>query len=396
MRRTSDAMRFAMNTGRNARAASLPGLVALLAFLQAGCATTDSLPASPAARALPAAALQLAAPAPPEPSLAAITALDEGMRAFLEWRVSGANDEQRLHSLLGAVISNPTFRVEYGDETRSAVETFQRMRGNCLSFTSLLVGLAREVGLSISYQEVDVPPIWSLRDGSFVLTRHVNAVVKLAPDFSQVVDFNMAEFRLAYPRREISDERAAAHFHSNLGVERMQAGEAERARQHFAYAIALDPTLAQAWINLGIWYGREGDPARAEASFLEALRVDPRELVAMSNLANLHAREGRAALARSYEQRVARFRAQNPYYRLALARDAYRAGDYATAVDHLQHAIHRAPDEAEFHSWLALSYRQLGRVEPARRELERAVELADEDETRRAYRRKLEILAAGG
>jgi predicted RNA polymerase sigma factor len=38
----------------------------------------------------------------------------------------------------------------------------------------------------------------------------------------------------------------------------------------------------------------------------------------------------------------------------------------------------------------------LGRVEPARRELERAVELADEDETRRAYRRKLEILAAGG
>lgn len=363
----------------------------VLSALLAGCA---GLPVSPEAQGVAAEELQAADAAGLSLAEAGIASLDDDVRAFLAAQVSGGDDSRRLRSLLEAVIENPRFHVEYDEQTRSASETFRAMRGNCLSFTNLFVGLAREVGLDVSYQEVEIPPTWSLHGDDFVLSRHVNAVVRLRGRPSRVVDFNMAEFRLVYPRRPISDERAAAHYYSNLGVERMQAGERVLAREHFQRALALDPSFAQAWVNLGIWYQREREPGLAEASYLQALRVSPREYVAMSNLASLHEKRGRPEMAHWFRRRVAQYRIQNPYYHYQLALGAYRTADYARAASRLREAIRRSGDDATFHSLLGLVYSHQGKVASARRELLRAVELAETDASRRAYRRKLDLLGA--
>jgi Flp pilus assembly protein TadD len=369
-----------------------PALRLLLAAGSLALGACSGVPATPGARALGASFVSLPASDGRSLADAGITSLDAEMREFLAREVSGRDDPTRLRQLLRAVLDGASFRVDYGDDTRSASATFHARRGNCLSFTNLFVALARESGLRVSYQEVDVPPIWTARDESFVVSRHVNAVVAARNGTTQVVDFDMAAFRAAYPRRAISDARAAAHYYSNLGVERLEADDAEGAFAHFAHALALDRTLAQAWINLGAWYRRQGDATRAEASYLEALRIDPRELVAMSNLSTLHARSGNAELAQWYERRAANFRLQNPYYRYERARVAYLAGDFSGAARQLREALRRSGADPAFYSLLGMSYRELGRRDDARAAFSRALELADSPGLQSAMRRKLDLL----
>jgi Flp pilus assembly protein TadD len=361
------------------------------ALALAGCA---ALPATPAARDVAREAVAQPLPDAADPRAAGIIALDDEMRAFLAREVQARDDPTKLHELIHAVMESATFRIDYGDDTRSASDTFHARRGNCLSFTNLFVALAREVGLAVRYQEVDVPPTWTAHEDSFVVSRHINAVVTVRAGVEHVVDFNMAEFRAAYPRRAISDERAAAHYFSNLGVERMQAGEPDAAFANFRRALALDATLAQTWVNLGAWRRRQGDAALAEASYLEALRLNPREYGAMSNLAGLHAREGRGELAAWYRRRVTHYRQQNPYFRYEQAKRAYLAGDFAEAARVLRGALRDADTDPTFYSLLGASYRELGRREDAREAFAKAVALADDEDLRSAVRHKLELLGA--
>jgi len=368
-------------------------LVACAGLALAGCA---SKPASPEARAVP--RDFVAIPAANGLSLAesGVIAVDGEMRGFLAEHVTAGENLRKLRQLVRAVVENRDFRIIYGDETRVAGETFRARRGNCLSFTSLFVALAREAGLDASYQEVDVPPSWSLSDDSVVVSRHVNALVAVRPGAEHVVDFDMGEFRAAYPRRAISDARAAAHYYSNLGVERMQAGDSAGAYAHFMRALAMDRTLAQIWVNLGVWHRRAGEAALAEASYLEALQLNSREYVAMSNLARLHASEGHTELAQWYERRTTQYRLRNPYYRYERAKVAYLSGDFASAARQLREALRGADNDPAFYSLLGMTYRQLGRENAAREAFTRAIELAEDENQRGALERKLELLGALG
>jgi Flp pilus assembly protein TadD len=299
--------------------------------------------------------------------------------------------------------------LQYDETTRTAAETFRARRGNCLSFSSMFVAMARRVGLDARYQEVDVPPDWSFKDDAFVLNRHVNVLVDLgrgarpghlaaslarsaAAEGEHVVDFNMEDFRTAYDRRQISDARALAHYYNNVAVERMQAGDAGPALSYFRRATLHDPLFSPAWTNLGILYLRKGHPSHAEAAYLQALKAEGGDLVAMSNLANLYERRGDRERAATYRSRVSRHRERNPYYRLQLAREAFLAQDYDLAIRHLDYAVRRKPDEDRFCFLLGLSHMKKGNQPAARRWLDRAREVAATDVLKRRYASKIDIL----
>jgi len=88
-----------------------------------------------------------------------ILELSPGMITFLNNHVGDEyNRYTRLRLLLFAVIGEGQFDLVYDDSTRTAMETFRDQRGNCLSFTSMFVAMARYVNLDASYQEVKIPP----------------------------------------------------------------------------------------------------------------------------------------------------------------------------------------------------------------------------------------------
>jgi Flp pilus assembly protein TadD len=322
---------------------------------------------------------------------------DDDMRGFVARHVDPrASRSTRLRQLVDALTGPEAPRIEYGARTFSAGEAYRRREANCLSFTGMFVALAREAGLEARFQEVDVPPDWNRNGASFVLNRHVNALVSDGTGRGRVVDFDMADFRASYDRRPVSDARAMAHYHGNLGVERLQAGESLEALRHFRRAIELDSQFAPAWVNLGTLYQRAGEPRWAASAWHHALEVSPAETVALSNLERLYRAEGRIELAQQLHRRAERHRMGNPYYRLFLAQAALGEGDYTRAIGHLRFAVREKPEEDRFAALLGLSYLRAGDPRQAERWLEQAARLAGDEPLRSRYSAKLERLRSAG
>ena len=261
----------------------------------------------------------------------------------------------------------------------------------------MFVAMARDVGLNVQFQEVDIPPDWTLDKDTYVLNQHVNVFVDLGLAGVRVVDFNIGDFKASYEMRTIPDTRALAHYFNNIGVERMQAGDTASALACFRRAVAEDDRrFSPAWTNLGTLYLRNGHLAHAEAAYLQALKASEWDLVAMSDLARLYERLGDRERAAAYRKRVVYHRWLNPYYRYELARQAYAAHQYDAAIGHLKYAIRKRPKEDQFYFLLGLSYLGKGDARAARRWLARAEEVAATDALKRRYSSKIDILLRRG
>jgi len=362
-----------------------------------------------------------------------VLAVSPEMRAFLDGRVDRkGTDTLKLEQLAAAIVNANTFGLVYDDQTRTASETFHARLGNCLSFSNMFVAMARDAGLNVEFQEVDVPPDWTLDKDTYVLNQHVNVYVDLGQAGVRVVDFNIADFKASYEMRRIPDTRALAHYYNNIGVARMQAGDTPSALWCFRTAIAVaqkEPPVAKngkeveekvevsgtlipraipkansdgsrqfspAWANLGTLYMRAGHPAQAEAAYLQALRANHSDLVAMSDLARLYERVGDRERAAAYQKKVIHHRYLNPYYRSELAKQAYAAHDYDAAIAHLKYAIRKRPKEDQFYFLLGACYLDKGDKRAAERWLAKAQEVASTDALKRRYSSKIDTLLRPG
>jgi len=322
-----------------------------------------------------------------------ILELTPGMITFLNNHVGDEDNRYaRLRLLLFAVIGEGQFDLVYDDSTRTAMETFRDQRGNCLSFTNMFVAMARYVNLDASYQEVKIPPDWSVSGHSFLFSQHVNVFIDLENDDPRVVDFNMAEFNVNYERRVISDQRARAHYFSNMGVEHMLAGDTALAFANFTESIGEDKSYSPAWVNLGILYRREGYPDYAEAAYLKAVEIDRLNLVAMSNLSSLYYEQGHTDLAEQYRGQVESHRMRNPYYRYQAAQEDFVNGDYDAAIDNLKYAVRERKNEDSFYMLMSLSYLMKGDREAAQHWMKKAEEVAEQAADKHKYNSKYELL----
>jgi len=326
-----------------------------------------------------------------------ILELGPEMTAFIDrWVDPYGGEYFRLWRLLYALMGDGTFDVIYDGATRTARETFRDQRGNCLSFTNMFVAMSRYLDLDSNFQEVMVPPDWSVSGETLVFNLHINAQVDLATHSDQMVDFNMYDFRIRYDRQIVSDNRARAHYFNNMGVESMLEGDTPAALANFRESIRTDDSFSPSWINLGTLNNRGGYPDYAEAAYLQALRIDDSNQVAMSNLASLYEQEGRTELAEQYRIKVKFHRMRNPYYHYQLARTAFDDGDYETAIDHLKIAVRKNKNEDTFYFLMSLSYLNSGEKEAAQRWMKKAEEVAEMDVDKKKYHRKLDMLMSDG
>lgn len=371
----------------------------LLSVLAIICLTACAGPTiAPETSALSAAVLLRAEPLTGEADLPELNdidvlELDQGMLAFLDQHVNRSHGRTlKLHELLYAIITEGSFGLEYDETTRTARQTFQARQGNCLSFTNMFVSMAREIGFNASFQEIDIPPSWSTEGDIYMLTRHVNVLIDFGGDRIREVDFNTDDFRSSYDRQLISDNRALAHYYSNVGAEHLQKNDALLALQYFRKAVSADSRFAPAWSNLGALYSREGHFDYAEAAYIQALTINPDELVAMSNLGQLYAYRGQTEKADWYNERSDQHRMRNPYYRYHLAHQAFLAKDSDTAIEHLKYSVKTKKNEDTFFFLMGLSYLQKGDESAAHRWLEKAQRVAADDGLKRRYHNKMQRL----
>jgi hypothetical protein len=172
--------------------------------------------------------------------------LDDEMRAFVAANVDGSRaGRERMRRLLSAMIESGLMSLDYDDaKTKTARQTFHDRVGNCMSFTALFVALAREAGLEVMFQTVEVPPIWYADSDLVILNNHVNALVKQNFGSRVVVDFNVTELKGDYETREVSDEYALALYYNNVAMDALRKGDLEQSFRLLKKSIETYPDIA--------------------------------------------------------------------------------------------------------------------------------------------------------
>jgi tetratricopeptide (TPR) repeat protein len=142
--------------------------------------------------------------------------------------------------------------------------------------------------------------------------------------------------------------------HSNLIALYWQAGQPQKAEEHYRKAIEINPGYAKAHYNWGSIELLRGNVAAAAGAFEKTLAADPHHADALVQSGLLLERQGqRDEAARRYQLALD----ANPVHRQAhflLARSLVQDGRFQDAVEHLQQTI-RANDAATPRYMLALA-----------------------------------------
>jgi len=198
------------------------------------------------------------------------------------------------------------------------IDAFNQRRGNCLSFTILLVKLAEVLDIKLDYNDVHLPNTWGLADKGgveqrdIILFRHINAVSN-NKDRTKIYDLAIEEYNFGYPQKIISEEEATASLHSNIATQKLQQRKYGDALHHIRFAISLYPHNPDFWINLGVTYKRSKQLIHAENSFLHALNIKDSDSLAASNLETLYREQGDTTKAEHFKKLAFRARQKNPY-----------------------------------------------------------------------------------
>lgn len=333
-----------------------------------------------------------------------VFAIDDEMRAMVKSKLRPhKSTRQRATILLEHIFESENINLQYqGGANLTARETYHSSMANCMSLTIMAYALAKEGGLDVQFQDVEVPEYWQ-RNGQYnMLTGHVNLVVKRKPDnplnsitFSEAIleiDFDPYVAKKTFAKKVISKSTMLAMFYNNKAAQALAIKDYITAYAYFRAATKIDPYFSSSWGNLAILYKRNGLLPQAKAVYLTALSLDPNNNTAKENFAMLLRKEGKFAQAQALELEVLKQRVSNPYYYALLGSEAVHRGALSSAVRHYRKAIQLDSRVDEFYTGLASVHFQMGNLSAARIAMRKAIAINKRPKVEAQYLAKLNFL----
>ncbi len=296
------------------------------------------------------------------PSFPTPLASNGEMEAFVAQYVPSTLPENgRLRYLTDAIRNPKSLGVSYSPGlTLTAEETFTQRQGNCISLTTMFIALAKQAGLTAWINEVvEEQSQELLSDERIAVYKHINAVVELE-DRKVVVDFSSIGEPYQRPQKRISEQRAAAQYFSNHGVDMLNAGEDNQAYLYFKKALQLSPETSYIWGNLGTLLNRKGLVQEAELAFRKAYTLDNNDHTALNNLERLYLATGNNKQAKRIRKIMLQKQLNNPFWHYGSARQAYEDGKPEEALRSVLRAIRLDDEQYRFYYFAAQIYRSLG------------------------------------
>lgn len=330
--------------------------------------------------------------------------LNEDARRFVIRKLQSKDDPTvRMETLVREVFNRTDFNLIYdGTANTVASETFTNKTANCLSLSIMTYSLAKEAGLGVSFQEIDIPEYWTRRDGFSMLNGHVN--LKLYPsrdpsrfyfdNRSMVVDFDPFSPKKRFPAMRAGKDRILAMFYNNKGADALINENYKKAYAYFRQALLTDQQFQSAWINLGILYRMTGHWDWAENTYKTALALNDNNLTIMENMAVLYEAQGLDEKARDVMEQVRLKRRSNPFYHFIQGEQELESGEYEAALVHYRKAISLDKNKHEFYFGMAKTYASMGDVEKSQFYLKRAKRSASFDDQKSLYQGKLDLLTS--
>ncbi|XOV80610.1 MAG: tetratricopeptide repeat protein [Aestuariibacter sp.] len=330
--------------------------------------------------------------------------LSEEARRFVIRKLQSKHDPTvRMETLVREVFNRTDFNLIYdGTANTIASETFANKTANCLSLSIMTYALAKEAGLGVVFQEIDIPEYWTRREGYSMLNGHVNLKLSQAKDPSRyyfdtrsmIVDFDPFSPKKHFPSVRAGRERILAMFYNNKGADALISGEFRHAYAYFREALIVDKQFQSAWINLGILYRMTGHWDWAEKTYSSALALNDNNLTVLENMAVLYDVQGLEKKAQKIMEKVHTKRRSNPYYHYIQGEQELENGEYELALAHYRKAISLDKSKHEFYFGMAKTYAELGDVDKSQFYLKRAKRSANFDDQKSRYQSKLDLLTS--
>lgn len=370
-----------------------------LSLLLGGCASTGPSSSS----ATPSALFADERFAPPSEPIGAqeLFALSPAMRDYLH----SATFTQRLRAkgmrqgLLDALYSKTDLKLEYESRiTRTASETYDARMGNCLSLVIMTAAFAKELGMPVRFQSVEVEDSWSRSAGIYLSSAHINiglgqpaadVLRGYDPERVLVVDFIPRDEAASLRTRELDEEDVVALYLNNRAAEALVQGRTDDAYWWARAAVAARPGTATTLNTLAVIYHRHGELALAERAYQAALAREPENLAVLRNLEPLLLTLGRPLEAQALAKRIASIEPTPPYHYFDQGMVALKAGDFDGAVALFAREVKRAPYNDEFRFWLGIAHLKLGHLGDAREHIALAVDHSTRGDMREVYSAKL-------
>lgn len=330
--------------------------------------------------------------------------LDESAINFVKTTVRSLDDPvDRMETLVRTIFDHSDLNLLYkGNANTTASETFHNRAANCLSMSIMTYAMAKEAGLNVKFQDIQIPEYWTRRDGVSLLNGHINLQIYPRPEPNRLtlvarglqVDFDPQQSRDHFPKRIVERNTVLSMFYNNKGADALLKREYSLAYAYFRAAVLQDPHFDSPWVNLGFLYRLNAHYELAEAAYLQAIAIDIENLTAWENLARLYEIVDRNDESQDILARVHRLREDNPFYHFILGEQAFDMGLFEEALVFYRKALRLDRNRHEIYFGLAKTYFELGDPNQSQIYMEKAVKRSQTFQQRTRYQGKLAILSA--
>ena len=211
----------------------------------------------------------------------------------------------------------------------------------------------------------------------------LDQALEAAPDMPDV------HFSLGLLEEEAGDSVLARHHYQratqhdprhaqaqiNLGLLLKQAGELGQAERRFRMAIDSDPALPEAHVNLANLLQQTGRASEAEAAYRQALTLKPALAEAHRNLSGVLLWQNRIPEALQFALKARQFDPDSAATHNTLGAVYKATQQSGKAIDCFQHAAAAEPVDAGYHANLAGALVDARRLDEAREQFAKAIEL---------------------
>jgi Flp pilus assembly protein TadD len=301
------------------------------------------------------------------------------IRAFAR-EVAGAGSMfDRLSRIQAAMFDRSMFTIDQeSPETLTAAESFQRRRGNCVSFTNLFLAMARSLGIQLQAGLVVQRESSEKKDDLVLVYTHMVAVVRFVKGFA-IYDFFAASERRGAEIRLLDDMALTGILVSNRGVTALRAHDYPLALARFEASVRLAPQFTGGWGNLGLVRWKMGDAAGALEAYRQALAIDPHQPTVLHDLAAMYQVQGKFESAKA-ALAAADLRTVSPHSLIVRGDLELSSGNVKEALRNYRAARSLAPKSPDPLVAIARAETIRGNREAAREALEKAARLAPGDE----------------
>ena len=312
------------------------------------------------------------------------------------------DDRLKTRAIVEAIIGLTGFSISYDWlSNKTAKEVFRQGQGNCLAYSNLFVGMAREVGLEAVYVDVISVERHTREAEVIVNNGHVTAGIIQGLNVA-VIDFTRTPEREYHGFKVIDDLEAIANYYNNQGFlygyftetdgNDLEFDPLEKELEMYQLALEVLPTFQRARNNLGVGLRRRGRVQEAIEQYHMAIEVDHSFPDAHANLGAAYYSLGRIEDALE-ELEIATRHSGNAYFHHHLGVVQYQLKRYDDAIKQFRRALSKEPGLASARYYLGECYMRLGDTGKAIEEFVATLEL---DPNHVSARATLDLLTGQG